>query len=914
MPDKKRDVSERFLYDSESAKSNTSLSGLYSSMRSPRGAKSPTATLAWNAVLLEGWLWKKFSRKMYGGGWHLRYFMLSGNCITYFKDARKKKVLGSVVLGTDCSVDFRENDTILVQRNRTLHRFNIFLDGPPTKTPSMKTSLQLATPNIEDARVWTNTVTQAVYGPKAAASRFQLVDSDDEGSEKEVEDRMIKFGDRIQLHARTAYDTECPIGPLSMYKKRGSKTVFIVPPAGPMVAPELHEDATFTVLDVSWDSTEDHKTQAKFGTEVHYGDRFLLGDDKGRIWHQDGHYIAPKERSSVKREVPLVFNKIGCREGDAALYGESGLMIKAMMPKGKIKAITNYKRYSSKLVGGYLNWSGQGHPIEFTVHSEFGVLKSACHFAVSIIEAEKGIVKDKNSFDNLPSGSTMDLGVLLGGYHTVKVHIEDTTEPTLSLPLPRIPTKVGTKGIIKSSHKVNNNLFLHCHWGYQSIWLSTNTTPSYEKTQWGVMWWSILLLAMWCCLRTILNGDVITAAYIVVSILAVLPVLAILHAPETLTQDSVSSLQGIHSKAAWTLSITSGTSDRSRRASLSKPKQASNQKLPPEVSEAEEEKDEKEDRDHDKEKIIVGNIPAGSTVTYADPENVVRNSYTHSHFMNFRVREGPNYKKNKKKSPSRRQLYDLISLDIVKTERKVEEFIKYIDFSPATVDELHERSERLAKSRPDLKLPPVLVIHLSWPNFAPPNPLWGKANLDGPGIVFTLTFKACDWIDDSKNDVPATKLLDTLVGSSDDSRFRNRFKILPVLVNMGECNLEGMVKSIVSKFNGRPFLSTPCHKFSDGELSQMNSKGEVVKIPYHDISIDGYLYSYLARSTTHAMLEKSSSFVIDMGFIVEAREDEEMPEQMVSHLRLNYLDANLFPEWKKDRSCSEDQIGATSPS
>uniref|UniRef100_A0A7S3Z4R8 PH domain-containing protein n=1 Tax=Lotharella globosa TaxID=91324 RepID=A0A7S3Z4R8_9EUKA len=716
--------------------------------------KSLTAisTMAWNAGLLEGWLWKKYQRKTYWSGWHLRYFVLSGNTMTYYKDARKRRVYGSVVLGSDCFVEFRESNTIVVKRSKTLYQFVVFLDGPPTKAPSMKTSIQLATPKLQDAKRWTEALTQAVYGPQSGENtKFHIVESDDEGIEekdlKDVEECAVKFGDRIRLYTHTAYDASCPGGFIGIYRKPGYKDHFCVPPVGPMVAPELHDDVVFTVVDPAWPpyvSAQEMKGQPSFGSELSYGDAILLCDDEGRIWCQDSYYIHPKKRTSLKREIALVFHQMDPdpREGDLVRFGENFVLKAATMrKKGKreLKTVKNYKKGSSRLLGGYLNWSGQGHPISFTVQREAGQRRGSgiqCTFEVLVTnstdtkaEARKFVISNE---------SNVDLGVLFKGKHRVEVTVKDFSDPiVVDIPEPNHPY---SKQIIVRSYKLNDNTVLHCHWGCRNCW-KTNTVVS-EDDSWGILWWMIFAMAMWSCAQTILNGEFQLALYITLLIFVTFPLLLVVNKASTL-DNTVKKwpLKGIRSKASWSLSLALG------HTSMLESKE-NEPNLAPAVDVAVLENDSKEAKTVPK--VFVGKIAAGSTILYSTPENPTENSYTQSHFHNFKVRCGPNYKKTKKKAPSRREMYDLVSIDTVKTDRKIAEFVKNITFTPETVDELHGRAERLAKNRPELNLPPILTVHLSWPNYQPPNPLWGKAVIDGPGIVFTLVFKACDWIDDAK--------------------------------------------------------------------------------------------------------------------------------------------------------------------
>eukprot|EP00954_Amorphochlora_amoebiformis_P026223 1377947-Amorphochlora_amoeboformis.AAC.1 len=95
-------------------------------------------------------------------------------------------------------------------------------------------------------------------------------------------------------------------------------------------------------------------------------------------------------------------------------------------------------------------------------------------------------------------------------------------------------------------------------------------------------------------------------------------------------------------------------------------------------------------------------------------------------------------------------MFDLVSVDVIRTDRKETNLMPHLKFTPETVDAMIDRKIRLDSKRPDLKIPAVFTVHLSWPNYQPPSPLWGKAIVDGPGIVFSLVFKACDWLDDKE--------------------------------------------------------------------------------------------------------------------------------------------------------------------
>jgi len=942
----------------------------------------------WNsAVLLEGWLWKRYVRKKYWMGWHLRYFMLSGNTLQYFKDGRKKRVIGSVVLGSDCCIDF-PGSTIVVKKNKVLYPFTVFLDGPPHEQVSTRNALLLATPKQEDAKRWTESLRRSVYGPQSSenTTKFQLQDSDDEGEEEEEKDTAVRYGDKIRLSTRTAYDSKASPGVVQIFNKL-DRSYFVVPPVGPAIAPELYADATFTVLNPCWprnlSSTDkkDLKELSGFGEELRYGVKVLLADTKGRVWYQDGYYAFGKARSDIRetKETRLIFHRMsaGSREGDIVYYGQNNLLIEATTLKSKrLKPVRNYKKGSSRLVGGYINCNGMGKPIHFTIlrdaescavnNSNKQSGEDICKMEVSVINSVTR--ETENSPIQLTPGSPENLGLLCGGIHFVSIYIsglspEGKNVEAIEIPVPEIPDaskkSLASRKVVelKSLHPLGHSgrIFVSCEWECKHWWKSQQTPGDMLRviksaSSFDTEWILLALFGMYSFFQTIItNEDGIFVVSVAMMILTLVPILQFLRGALTNESNSVakgtvrSRHTGILSRGFWKLSATLVKKDNGSSSSVGSG-----------IADAKHQNNEEEKRGVLKEcgenpsesnysynnnssnntysvdaepraaaaamegstttaedppqhqtpqRTIKGHVAAGSTLPYCPPseEKMKPCSWTNSHFHNFKVRAGPNYRKLKIKKPSKRELFSLLSVDTIRTNSKIVEFTPYLKFKPEKVDKLIDLQARLKEKRPDLRIPPVFSVNLTWPTSAPPNPLWGKPIKDGPGIVFTLVFYAKDWwVDSSKEDVPALKLVSTWINSDLNSKYRERFKVLPFFVNLKECKIEGMVRTIVTRFNGKPFLSRPEHEFKNGVLTQINSKGQSVEIEYHNITVDGYRFPYLARSTCYSLLDNSSTYIIDMGFCIEAREDEEMPEQTIGHVRFNYLDHRLFPMWTPD--------------
>ena len=106
----------------------------------------------------------------------------------------------------------------------------------------------------------------------------------------------------------------------------------------------------------------------------------------------------------------------------------------------------------------------------------------------------------------------------------------------------------------------------------------------------------------------------------------------------------------------------------------------------------------------------------------------------------FRVRKGPDYKRNRQKAPSKSQIYELVCCDLVRSHLKPGGVAKRVRFPEAVRKTIALRHAQ-AKAA-GITIPTAVVMTWECPDYVPANPLWGKSKWDGLSInifyVFTI--------------------------------------------------------------------------------------------------------------------------------------------------------------------------------
>eukprot|EP00956_Cyclotella_meneghiniana_P034103 scaffold101568_cov36-Cyclotella_meneghiniana.AAC.2 len=233
----------------------------------------------------------------------------------------------------------------------------------------------------------------------------------------------------------------------------------------------------------------------------------------------------------------------------------------------------------------------------------------------------------------------------------------------------------------------------------------------------------------------------------------------------------------------------------------------------------------------------------------------------------FNLRIGPNYKKNKQKAPSGPALYELHSMDFLYGDGPLkntsDKFV--IPTIPGVTD----------ISTGHLHIPPMIIINTWLPGEEPS--LFAK-NTDGETysipMVFVITKDTLEQLKDLSSAGPAVRLWSEWCKKAEsDADFRGRFKCMGMIEDIDSTG----VPKFIQGYNGKPALVTK----SGGFKRNAN---------YIEFTIDVGMWAFPARKGLHALAPRFPDFVLNIGFTIEGRSDDELPEALLAGCRILNLD------------------------
>jgi hypothetical protein len=246
------------------------------------------------------------------------------------------------------------------------------------------------------------------------------------------------------------------------------------------------------------------------------------------------------------------------------------------------------------------------------------------------------------------------------------------------------------------------------------------------------------------------------------------------------------------------------------------------------------------------------------------------------------------YKHSKAKEPSAPTLYECIGADLVKSTKLVTSMVasggvfeKILKGEPS--GDIPWPWLRYPKSQwsESLGIPRLLIINIQLPYSSPS--LWAPQSADSdPGFSLISYYAVSPHLVESLvaggPPPPAVKLLKRLIAEGKSVKDETALKTIGIVENTEEVGFP----DIVAGYNGKPVLVTKSSKLS---MYPSQEKCEILEIEY-----DVRLWSILARKTLHSLRDKFKEARCQIGMVIEGRNDEELPEQLLGCVRIHYLD------------------------
>lgn len=229
----------------------------------------------------------------------------------------------------------------------------------------------------------------------------------------------------------------------------------------------------------------------------------------------------------------------------------------------------------------------------------------------------------------------------------------------------------------------------------------------------------------------------------------------------------------------------------------------------------------------------------------------------------FFTRIGPDYNRFKKKAASPPPLYRPFAVDVFCTKLRQDHACQRF----AIPEEL------LSVDTNHSSVPPVFVVQIQIPSDPPPS--FFSSVEDGPGWAILMYFKITEetiaQLKDLSTASPAVRLFaDWCAKAPSDSAVRGRFKVINSCTNLEEL---GMPQAIIN-YNAKPVLIRRTGTLFTG-------RGYIEK----DIHV--HKFANLAKQSIHLISSRCGKMFMQIGFVIEGRSDEELPEALFGCVAVN---------------------------
>jgi hypothetical protein len=169
-------------------------------------------------------------------------------------------------------------------------------------------------------------------------------------------------------------------------------------------------------------------------------------------------------------------------------------------------------------------------------------------------------------------------------------------------------------------------------------------------------------------------------------------------------------------------------------------------------------------------------------------------------------------------------------------------------------------------------VPPVFVVQLQIPSDAP---AWFNSETDGPGWAVLFFFRITDntvkelkALKDGRDDEvsPQVRLWAKWCSECEnDKAWRSRFKFIAACSNMLELGVPGSI----ADWNAKPILIRRTGSIHRGEGGK-----------YMEFDMHIHEFDTVARKGIHFMTAQAGGMLTQIGYVIEGREDDELPEAL----------------------------------
>ena len=285
------------------------------------------------------------------------------------------------------------------------------------------------------------------------------------------------------------------------------------------------------------------------------------------------------------------------------------------------------------------------------------------------------------------------------------------------------------------------------------------------------------------------------------------------------------------------------------------------------------------------------------------PKEVVRDEngkeethvWGHVDASTYNLRVGPNYKKTGAKAPSAPALYEVIGMDLLKSENRI-----------VDIGSLVHIPEEWKVNTNNPKVPPVVIVVAQLPDVS--HALSGITNFfidksEGPGSTVAFYFRirpeTVEALKDMTTCAPALRFFAEFCSTAAENKNYNnpkhpmagRFKLCPLIDNIDDLGWPGFLSS----YNAKPALIVQSAEVFRGD-------------GYMCIDSNVHGFGGIARSAMQIV--SLETMQMKWGFCIESREDSEMPEVLFGACFMDKPCMDVLPDWDlvlKERNTAQQK-------